>query len=141
LSEAITNQLASGMIEAKSAGSQPAGEVHPLSIHYLTQQGFSTEGLRSQSWDEFIDFAPDLVITLCDSALNETCPVYFTNSTKVHWGLTDPSKLEAEGGVQDRAFLATINEIKKRVEQLKIIAEKGLNQTELKLALANIGAH
>lgn len=141
LSEVITNQLAGTLIEAKSAGSQPAGEVHPLSIYYLKQQGFATEGLRSQSWDDFNDFHPDLVITVCDSAANETCPVYFSDSIKVHWGLADPSKIIGDNAAQEQAFLATINEITTRVQKLTSIASKNLNKTELKVALADIGAH
>lgn len=140
LSEAITNQLAGDIIEAKSAGSQPAGEVHPLSIYYLEQQGFSTQGLTSQSWDDFADFAPDLVITVCDSAANETCPVYFSDSLQVHWGLADPSKIEGDAETQALAFMACIDEIKTRVEQIKNIALKKPNQAELRLALAALGA-
>ena len=94
LSEAITNHFASDHIQAKSAGSQPAGEVHPLSLRYLNEAGISTEGLQSQSWDEFEDFKPDVVITVCDSAAGEACPVWFGQSIKMHWGLADPSKLE-----------------------------------------------
>ena len=63
LSEAITNQFAAGSLEAKSAGSQPCGEVHPLSIKYLEEENINVGGLQSQSWDEFEQFAPDLVIT------------------------------------------------------------------------------
>ena len=72
LSEAITNHVAGDVITAKSAGSQPAGEVHPLSLKYLNEAGIPTEGLQSQSWDEFEAFAPDLVITVCDSAAGES---------------------------------------------------------------------
>lgn len=140
LSEAITNQLAGDIIEAKSAGSQPAGEVHPLSIYYLEQQGVSTQGLTSQSWDDFADFAPDLVITVCDSAANETCPVYFSDSLQVHWGLADPSKIEGDAETQALAFMACIDEITTRVTQIKNIALKKPNQAELRLALAALGA-
>lgn len=140
LSEAITNHLAGDAIQARSAGSQPAGEVHPLSIQYLTQQGFSTDGLRSQSWDDFADFQPDLVITVCDSAAKESCPVYFSDALNVHWGLADPSKIAGDAAIQEQAFLATISEICTRVEQLTNIANKNLTKTELKAALAAIGA-
>lgn len=140
LSEAITNQLAGDILEAKSAGSQPAGEVHPLSIYYLNQQGFSTQGLTSQSWDDFADFAPDLVITVCDSAANETCPVYFGDSVQVHWGLSDPSKIEGDTETQALAFMACIDEITTRVNQIKNIALKKPNQAELRSALAALGA-
>ena len=83
LSEAITNHFSEGKIMAKSAGSQPVGEVHPLSIKYLQEAGIATDGLRSQSWDEFEAFAPDLVVTVCDSAAGEACPLWFGKSLKV----------------------------------------------------------
>lgn len=140
MSEAITNTLAGEVIEARSAGSQPSGVVHPLSIIYLEQSGYATQGLRSQSWDDFEDFQPDIVVTVCDSAAGESCPVYFGNSIKVHWGLSDPSKIVGEDSEIEQAFLACIDEIAQRVEKLKNLAEQGLAKAELKAALAAIGA-
>lgn len=141
LSEAISNQLAGDVIEAKSAGSQPAGVVHPLSLKYLVKTGHSIEGLHSQSWDDFEDFQPDIVITVCDSAAGETCPVYFGASLKVHWGLSDPSKIDGDDAQLEAAFLSCIEEISSRAMKLKVIAEKGLDRVSLKRALAELGAH
>ena len=140
LSEAITNHIAGGVIEAKSAGSQPVGMVHPLSLKYLAQTGYSTEGLQSQSWDDFEDFQPDLVITVCDSAAGETCPVYFGSSLKVHWGLSDPSKIQGDDAQVEQAFLACIDEIALRVQKLNAIALQRPEKEALKAALAEIGA-
>lgn len=140
LSEAITNQESNGLIQAKSAGSQPVGEVHPLSIKYLAQSGYATEGLQSQSWDEFEDFNADLVVTVCDSAAGESCPVYFGKSVKVHWGLSDPSKLEGSEAEKEQAFKACMDEISSRVKALVELANKNLAKTELRQALANLGA-
>lgn len=141
LSEAITNQFANGKIIAKSAGSQPAGEVHPLSIKYLLEAGISTDGLRSQSWDEFEEFSPDLVVTVCDSAAGETCPLWFGNSLKVHWGLADPSKLQGSETQIAEAFRATIEQIKQRVAQLVNLDVDVKDKSAFKAALANLGAH
>lgn len=138
LSEAITNQIASGIIEAKSAGSQPAGEVHPLTLKFLEQEGYSTNGLRSQSWNEFEDFNPDIVITVCDSAAGETCPLYFGGSIKVHWGLADPSKVEGDDLQQERAFIDCIKEITRRAEILHKLALQGGDKSSLQAALAAI---
>lgn len=135
LSEAITNSLAGNVIQAKSAGSQPAGEVHPLSIKYLNQTGHATDGLMSQSWDDFDSFNPDLVVTVCDSAAGESCPLYFDNTLKVHWGLSDPSKVEGDEAQIEQAFLACISEITQRVEKLKHLAQQNLDQQSLKSAL------
>lgn len=140
LSEAITNQFAEGKIIAKSAGSQPVGEVHPLSIKYLQEAGISTDGLVSQSWDEFEDFAADVVVTVCDSAAGESCPVWFGNSIKVHWGLTDPSKLKGSEEELANAFRDTIGQIKQRVEQLAQIDVDLQDKQALKLALEKLGA-
>ncbi len=115
LSEAISNHVACGKIEARSAGSQPVGEVHPLSLKYLEKSGIDINGLRSQSWDDFEEFAPDIVVTVCDSAAGEACPLWFGNSIKVHWGLADPSKLTGSEDEIAAAFLDTITEIKRRV--------------------------
>lgn len=141
LSEAISKQIAGDVIDAKSAGSQPAGVVHPLSLKYLAQTGYATDGLISQSWDDFENFKPDVVITVCDSAAGEACPLYFTNSLKVHWGLSDPSKVEGDETQIEQAFLACIDEIAERVKKLQIIAKQKLDKEALKIALAEIGAH
>jgi arsenate reductase len=144
LSEAITNQFSDGKaahkIIAKSAGSQPVGEVHPLSIKYLREVGISTDGLCSQSWDEFEDFAPDLVVTVCDSAAAETCPVWFGKSLKVHWGLADPSKLQGTEAQVAEAFIDTIEQIKQRVQQLVNLNVDIKDKVAFKAALANLGA-
>jgi arsenate reductase len=140
LSEAITNHIAAGKIVAKSAGSQPAGEVHPLSIKYLQEAGISTDGLRSQSWDEFEEFSPDLVVTVCDSAAGETCPLWFGKSLKVHWGLADPSKLQGSEAEIAEAFRATIEQIKQRVKQLADLDVDVNDKVAFKAALAHLGA-
>lgn len=139
LFEAITNSIAGDLITAKSAGSQPVGEVHPLTLKYLTQTGHATAGLTSQSWHDFPNFEPDLVITVCDAAAAEACPVYFGASRKLHWGLADPSKITGSELQIEQAFLACIDEITKRVEMLKAIAAQQLSSSELTSALAVIG--
>ncbi len=144
LCEAITNgsdsHNGSSKLEAKSAGSSPVGEVHPLSLKYLRERGYSTDGLKSQSWDEFEDYQADIVVTVCDSAAGEACPVYFGQSLKVHWGLEDSSKLEGSEEDKAAAFNNTIDIIEGRVAALAQIAEKGLSGDELKAALADLGA-
>lgn len=140
LSEAITNQIAGDLIEAKSAGSQPAGKVHPLTLKYLAQTGYAINDLKSQSWGDFEYFQPDVMVTVCDSAAGEACPIYLGNSLKVHWGLSDPSKIEGDEPQIEQAFLACIDEIAQRVQKLKSIAAQNLNKDALKQALAELGA-
>lgn len=124
LCEAITRSRAAGLIEARSAGSQPAGAVHPLSLKYLAEAGYDTQNLTSQSWDEFEDFAPDLVITVCDSAAGESCPVWFGRTLKVHWGLNDPSKHKGTEAEVAAAFRASIQTIEQRVNALIELAQQ-----------------
>ena len=144
LSEAITNHISltqgHGKIQARSAGSQPAGEVHPLSIQYLQEAGIPTEGLMSQSWDELEEFAPDVVVTVCDSAAGESCPVWFGQSIKVHWGLSDPSKIEGGDKEKAQAFRETIAEIQQRVTKLLALTNKKLTPDELRSNLNKLGA-
>lgn len=122
LSEAITQQRAAGLIEARSAGSSPAGQVHPMTLHHLEQQGYATHGLRSKSWGDFADWKPDVVITVCDRAAQEPCPLYFGRTHQLHWSLADPSAVAGSEQAQAEAFLSTISIIEKRVEQLITIA-------------------
>ena len=129
LSEAITRQNDQGIINAMSAGSQPSGKVHPLSIKYLSEMGYDTAGLTSQSWDSLTDdngdsFVPDVVITVCDQAAGESCPLWLGNIPKLHWGLSDPSKLDGSDEQKRQAFLTTIGEIEQRVEKLIDIAKR-----------------
>ncbi len=138
LSEAVTNHLANGLIIAKSAGSQPVGQVHPLSLKYLSEEGIAIDNLKSQSWDEFADFNPDVVVTVCDSAAQEACPVWFGNNLKVHWGLKDPSKLEGSEEIVAAAFIETINIIRARVSRLIEIAS--LDKSLWQQALIDSGA-
>jgi arsenate reductase (thioredoxin) len=140
LSEAITQHLTGDLIDARSAGSQPVGAVHPLSIYYLKEKGIKTEHLRSQSWDEFADFAPDIVITVCDSAAKEACPVWFGDTVQVHWGLTDPSKLTGTDEAKAQAFRECIANISLRVEKLKNIAAHAKSPAEIRTMLEDFGA-
>ncbi len=131
LAEAITNFYGKGILIAKSAGSQPAGEVHPLSMKYLKDRGIPTEGLRSQSWDEHESWQPDVVITVCDSAAGETCPVWFGKSIKIHWGLADPSSHDGDSKEIAAAFNETIQILKKRIHKLTELNVQAKSSGEL----------
>ncbi len=138
LAEAITNHLGKGNIIAASAGSQPAGEVHPLTLKYLTERGIDTAGLKSQSWDELEAFAPNVVITACDSAAGEACPLWIGNSMKVHWGLPDPSKLNGSEDESRRAFFSVMDTLEKRIRRLSELPLATLTEDELRAALQQL---
>jgi len=135
LSEAITNHLAKGKIVAYSAGSQPAGQVHPLSIQYLEERGIPTEGLKSQSWDDFESIEPDVVITVCDNAANESSPVWFGACAKVHWDLPDPSKLQGSDDDIENAVFAVMDTIETRIRKLLELNLNETNSSELQRCL------
>jgi arsenate reductase len=103
LGEALINHLGGGKWRAFSAGSNPTGKVNPLSLDVLAEKGLPVEGYRSKSWDEFAQSdAPkmDLVITVCDNAAGEVCPVWPGHPAKVHMGFPDPAA--AEGTHEER---------------------------------------
>ena len=107
LLESLLNKLGGGQITAYSAGSRPAGRVHPEAIALLQAEGFDTVGLRSKSWDEFgAADAPqmDLVVTVCGSAAGEECPIRPGEPMRAHWGMDDPA---AGPGPEQRAAFQT----------------------------------
>ena len=94
MAEGLINHFGKEDFQAFSAGSNPAGYVHPMSIKTLEKSGIFKSDYKSQSWDEFSDMHFDLVITVCDNAAGEACPVYLTSAPKVHWGVEDPAKFK-----------------------------------------------
>jgi arsenate reductase (thioredoxin) len=97
LAECLINNLGQGKWKAYSAGSNPTGKINPLSIEVLKERGHAVGGLRSKSWDEFaLPEAPkmDLVITVCDNAAGEVCPIWPGHPDKVHVGFPDPAAVE-----------------------------------------------
>ena len=117
LSEAITNQRARGILTAASAGSAPVDAVHPLTIRFLQERGYDTAGLASQSWADLEAFEPDRVITVCDTAAGEACPLWMSDVEKVHWGLPDPSRVDGDDETVRAAFMAVIDRIELKVDE------------------------
>ena len=138
LAEAITREIAGSRLVVASAGSHPAGRVHPLTLQHLQQRHYPTEGLTSQSWDDLKDFAPDIVITVCDSAAGETCPLWFGDAVKVHWGLPDPTSQENITQI-DALFEQVINRIERRTQAFMQIEFEQLSREQLKSELNILG--
>ena len=115
IAEALINTLGRGRYEAVSAGSYPAGYVHPKSIETLKRHGINTNEPRSKSWDEFASEHFDLVITVCDAAVAESCPAFLGKHEKLHWSTPDPAKAtgteEAINAAFDKAFFMLQNRI------------------------------
>jgi arsenate reductase len=116
MAEALFNQLGNGVIEAVSAGSNPAGYVHPKSIETLKRHGIDPGNPRSKSWDEFAGQHFDLVVTVCDAAAAESCPVFLGPVKKLHWSTPDPAKATGTEAQIDAAFDGAFNMLKERIE-------------------------
>lgn len=144
LAEGMLNHLARqhGLdLQAHSAGSAPSGRIHPLALQVLQQAGVRTEGLHSKSWHTFTaPPAPELaaVITVCDSAAAEACPVFFGGQgepVRAHWGYPDPSQAEGGAAGQLRAFELTRQALGYRMLQLLALPLASLSRHDLATAL------
>jgi arsenate reductase len=149
LAEGMLNHLAGRLgrdLRAHSAGSAPSGRIHPFALAALRGAGVDTGGLRSKSWDEFSRAgAPPLsiVITVCDQAAAETCPVFVGGAggepVRVHWGYPDPSNAEGGDEARRRAFELTRQAIGYRMLQLLALPIDTLDREALRAALLDIG--
>lgn len=139
LAEVLFNELGQGRVTAYSAGSSPAGAVNPGAIVKLQQEGHSTSGLQSKSWDQFTGpDAPaiDIVITVCDNAAGESCPVWNGVPVTVHWGIPDPADASAEQS--DAAFDLAYTQLRGRIEQVLELPLESLDIRYRKDALQRI---
>ena len=143
LAEATLRAWAGDRFEVFSAGSQPTGRVNPFALAQLEAEGIPTSGLRSKSWDEFAtpDAAPiDLVVTVCDAAAAETCPVVFGDFLRTHWGLPDPASVEGSDEDRREAFRQAHRIVKARLLALLALPAQAWNdRAALKEALDRIG--
>jgi arsenate reductase (thioredoxin) len=121
LAEAILNHRGSGRFAGFSAGSHPRSEVHPLALELLRENGLLVAGLRSKSWDEFATAgAPhmDRIVTVCDNAAGEACPVWPGKPAVTHWGLSDPAAVQGSDAERRRAFAETYAALDERIARL-----------------------
>ena len=135
-------------VRAFSAGSAPSGRINPFALEALQAAGVDAAGYRSKSWDEFsADGAPPLsiVVTVCDSAAAEQCPVFFGGTggqpVKVHWGYPDPSHAEGGDEGKRRAFEFTRQAIGYRMLQLLQLPLDTMTREQLQQALAGIASN
>ena len=134
LAEALLNHLGQGRFQAHSAGSHPTGSVHPLALDVLQHAGIATDSLRSKSWEEFTaPGAPtiDLIITVCDRAAAEPCPVWPGQPTSAHWGFADPAAVEGTPAQQRAAFEHTLRELARRLEEFVNLPAERLDRWAL----------
>ncbi len=141
LAEAYLNHKGRGLFRAFSAGSHPTGEVNPGALELLERLQIPTEGLRSKAWDEFAQpGAPslDFVITVCDNAAGEACPVWPGRPMTAHWGVADPAHVE---GVLERAnaFRKAFSLLSRRIDLLTNLPVDSLYRLALRKVLGDIG--
>jgi len=133
LAEVLLNELGDGEIKAFSAGSQPVGRVNPGAIDKLTAQGHPVTGLASKSWDQFSGdgaLALDLVITVCDNAAGESCPIWSGAPVTVHWGIPDPAA--------DGDFDSAYERLRSRIEAMLRLPFMEMSGAELTAALEEV---
>ncbi len=136
LAEATLNHIGQGRFKAYSAGSSPREnqQPNPLGLQALQTAGISTAGLRSKSWDEFAaPGAPqmDLIITVCDNAAGEVCPVWPGHPATAHWGYADPSEVQGTEEQRLEAFRQTLRAIKRRIDLLVHLLPERLDRMVL----------
>ena len=140
LSEALFNHLAPEGSEAVSSGSFPSGRVNQRALQTLEAVGISTVGLSSKASDAFEGSPPDIVITVCDRAAGEACPIFFGPALKAHWGLADPAEASGSESEITAAFEATLNKIRERVTAFLALPLQTMSADELKAELNRIGS-
>jgi arsenate reductase len=141
LGEAAFNHLAPAGWKAMSAGSRPAGYVHPRSLALLAREGIASDGYYSKSWDT-LPATPDIVITVCASAAGETCPAYLGPVLRSHWGVEDPAHATGTDEQIDAAFTTAYRILRARIEAFAALPLEELkhDRPRLKAELDRIGA-
>jgi arsenate reductase len=143
LAEAILNKLGRGRFRAFSAGSQPSGKVHPYALQLLESMKHDTSFARSKSWDEFAEpGAPemDFIFTVCDSAANETCPIWPGHPMTALWSVPDPKRAEGNEAEMHLAFAEAYRMLSNRVSLFLSLPMATLDRMALQRHLDEIGS-
>jgi arsenate reductase (thioredoxin) len=142
MGEALFNTMGAGRFKAYSAGSHPTGKVNPFAIEQVRALGYPVEGLRSKSWDEFAQpGAPemDFVVTVCDNAAGEMCPLWPGHPVTAHWGFPDPAAVEGSDEVKRAAFAQAMGKIRNRVHQFLSLPLETLDRMAIENRMRAIG--
>lgn len=139
MGEALFNHLGQGRIQAFSAGSHPIGRINQGALATLKRHGLPTEGYQSQSWDDFEHQPMDIVITVCDNAAGETCPLYLTKAVRAHWGVSDPGHVEGSEEEKIAAFEQTFRILTLRINKMLALPLETMSPEALTAELNAIG--
>ena len=143
IAESILNQVGSDRFRAFSAGSHPKGHVHPLALRLLQQLSYPTVGLRSKSWEEFTGTdAPELnlVITVCDHAATQACPVWSGRPASSHWGIPDPAAVDGTEENRIQAFASAYELLLEKITSLVQLPVGSLSTSALEFHLNHIAS-
>lgn len=141
IAEAILNNVGKGRFQAFSAGSHPRGEVNPHALDMLRRLGYDTNGFRSKPWDEFATSASpplDFVITVCDSAAGEVCPIWPGQPMTAHWGMPDPAAVKGTPSEIALAFAETYRMLDNRLTAFANLKMSGLDRLSLQKKVSDI---
>jgi protein-tyrosine-phosphatase len=142
LAESLLNNLGKGRFRAFSAGSHPTGQVNPFALEMLQKNHFPVADLRSKAWDEFAQFAAphlDFVITVCDRAAGEVCPVWPGQPMTAHWGIPDPVAVEGSDEAKRHAMVEAMNQLQRRICMFVSLPFEKLDRMKLQQAVREIG--
>ena len=142
LAEGLLNHLGAGRFAAHSAGSHPSGTVNPFALSTLTAMRIAADGYRSKNWDEFaLPGAPalDFVLTVCDNAAGEMCPIWPGQPITAHWGVPDPAAVQGSDDEKARVFMATALILKRRIELMLSLPVQRLDAMAIQRELKQIG--
>jgi protein-tyrosine-phosphatase len=141
LGEALASTDPSGKFIGYSAGSTPGGKVNPFAEELALQLGYAADKLRSKSWDEFAGPdapAMDFIITVCDNAAGEICPVWPGKPATAHWGFPDPSQVQGDDDAKRQAFREVMVGLKRRIELLAALPLEKLDAISLQKDLRQL---
>jgi arsenate reductase len=142
LAEALLNARGAGRFRGFSAGSNPGGRVNPAAIATLEAMGIATAALRSKSWEEFAQpGAPtmDLVITVCDNAAKEACPIWPGHPMTAHWGVSDPAAIRGTPDEVRAAFAEAASLLGHRIDRLLAVPLDALDPAQALREVRRIG--
>jgi arsenate reductase len=142
VAESILNSIGRPKFKAYSAGSQPAGRVNPFALEYLAANRLPTDGLRSKSWDEFAQEggpAMDFVITVCDNAAGEVCPLWPGQPMTAHWGVPDPAAVAGTDDQKRKALSEVYRILRNRIRIFTSLPLDKLDRLSLQNKLREIG--
>lgn len=139
MAEGLLGHYGKGKFQAFSAGSNPTGRVHPVSLKTLEAKGINTDRFYSKSWDELEGQKIDIVITVCDNAAGESCPVFLGKAMKTHWGVEDPAHFKGSDTKIAAEFKRVCEILERRIKALCAMNIASISKEELQNKLNEIG--